>query len=327
MLDDLALLGLGMALLVAGGNGFVSGASQLAHRYGISDLVIGLTVVAFGTSAPELAVNAFAALRGDTAIAFGNIVGSNIANVALVIGLCALLRPLSIDRVVGRREIPVMLVATLAALILGTNVLHSGPDVYGRLDGAILLLLFGGFLAFTFRGMLEGRDSALGPSAEAMDPAAAHANSQSVLKGILLATGGLAVLLLGAELTVAHAVGVAEILGVPEEFIALTIIACGTSLPELVTSVIATWKGQTNLAVGNVVGSNVFNLLFVLGATAAIQPVDVPFVRGQADLLVMTLFSVALLPLARSRASRIPRLAGGAFLICYVVYITWRLGG
>jgi cation:H+ antiporter len=321
MPTDLFLLALGMALLVAGGRAIVSGASQLASALGISELAIGLTVVAFGTSAPELAVNGLAALRGNTAIAFGNVVGSNIANIALVVGLSAMVRPVVIESAIVSREIPMMLLATIATVILGLDRIRGETEVYDRADGAMLLLLFSVFLYYSISEVIgKRRADPLVEAATQHSPAGGGA----VGRNALLAVVGLGILVVGAQLTVSHAVSLAEALGVPRVVIALTVIAVGTSLPELATSLVAASKGHTSLALGNVVGSNIFNLLFVLGTTAAIRPVEVPSLGGDADLAVLGAFSLALLLLALRREARIGRGAGAGLGVGYLAYVVWR---
>jgi cation:H+ antiporter len=322
---DGAFLALGLTLLVAGGRGLVAAASRLADSLGVSQLTIGLTVVAFGTSAPELAVNSLAAVRGNVDLAFGNVVGSNIANVALVIGLSALVRPLPIESILISREIPMMLLATAAALVLGFDRIRGAPEFYDRSDGVIFLLLFSVFLYYSISGILaRWRDD---PIADAAARKFHPGSFWTAGRASLLAAVGLASLLLGAQLTVSHAVSLAEALDVPRVVIALTIVAIGTSLPELATSLVAAWNGQTGLAVGNVVGSNIFNLLFILGATAAIQPVPVPEAGGAWDLAALAVFSAALLPLMRAAGSRIDRKHGLALIAGYLAYMTWRLSG
>lgn len=324
MAVDAVLLMVGIALLVIGGSALVSGASQLAATLGVSELTVGLTVVAFGTSAPELAVNTLAAVQGSSSIAFGNVVGSNIANVALVIGLCALLRPLRIESGIVSREIPMMLLATVAALILGLDRIRGASEAYDRSDGLVLLLLFSVFLYYTISEVVvkRRRDPLAKDAAENVPSSAFWTAGRTAL----LAAGGLGILVAGAEVTVSNAVSLAAALDVPDAIIGLTIVALGTSLPELATSVVATWKGQTNLAVGNVVGSNIFNLLFILGATSVIRPVEVPAVRGGADLAALAVFSAVLLPLARSQGSHIVRFEGAALVAAYLGYMVWRIG-
>jgi cation:H+ antiporter len=324
VIADLLLLFLGMTLLVLGGKALVEGASALAALLGISELAIGLTVVAFGTSAPELAVNGLAALRGDTAIAFGNIIGSNTANIGLVLGVSSMVRPLTIDSSILTREIPMMLLATAAALVLGLDRMRGELEFYDLTDGIVLLMLFSVFIYYSVAEIASKRR---------FDPVA-HDAVKSAHRDRLGRTGwaalslvaGLVMLVFGAHLTVTNAVVLAEKMGVPDVVVGLTVVALGTSLPELVTSVVAAFKGFTNLAVGNVVGSNIFNLLFILGTTSVIQPVEVPAIGGLGDLAAMSAFAVVLLG-ARVTAPRIARPAGFVLLLTYLAYMTWRVIG
>jgi cation:H+ antiporter len=317
------LLCVGLGLLVAGGRGLVSGASRLAAALGVSELAIGLTVVAFGTSAPELGVNVLAALRGDAGIAFGNVVGSNIANIALVLGFCVLLRPLRIESVIVFREIPMMLLATAAALVLGFDRFRGTGEVYDRSDGLILLLLFSIFLYYTVSEVVAKRRT--DPLAEVATRGLETRDGWTTGRAGLLACAGLCVLLAGAELTVSQAVALAEMLGVSRAVIGLTIVAVGTSLPELATSLVATWRGQTNLAIGNVIGSNIFNLLFILGVTAVLRSVELPAGGGAADLLALAAFSAVMVPLSRTQGSRILPWHGAGLVLAYLAYMIWRI--
>jgi cation:H+ antiporter len=319
-LDTLLLLA-GLALLLGGGELLVRGAAALARSFGISPLVVGLTVVAFGTSAPELAVNLAAALRGEGGISFGNVVGSNIANVGLIVGLAALVRPLSVHVTVILREIPMMLLASTVVLVMSfQSRLEGAADVFRRSDGLILLLLFGVFLYYTTLDALRQRGSAA--IAREVEDIAEEGLAAGRGRSLLLTGLGLVGLIAGGELTVRSAVAIALALGISKAVIGLTIIAVGTSLPELVTSVMAARRGQSDLAMGNVVGSNIFNLLLVLGLTATVRPIPVPE-GGHVDLLMMTALAAALLPLS-IRSRRMPRWSGALLLASYALYLLWR---
>jgi len=318
------MLVLGLALLLVGGEMLVRGASTLAGELGVSPLVVGLTVVAFGTSAPELAVNVTAALEGGAVLSFGNVVGSNVANIGLILGLCAALRALDVAGTIVTREIPMMLVGTAAAIVLGLDRIVARPEGYDRADGLVLMLLFGVFLYYTTAEVLRGRGH---------DPLLEQAEARTVDRRLrpLAESGGIAALGLvllvgGAELTVRGAVALAVDLGLPEAVIGLTLVAVGTSLPELATSLISIRRGRLDLAVGNVVGSNLFNLLFVLAVTAFIEPVPMP-AGGAGDLLALGAFSAALLTFAVGRHQRISRPEGLLLLTAYLAYtigrVTW----
>lgn len=321
MLDLLQLVA-GLAILLGGGEMMVRGASALARLLGVSPLVIGLTVVAFGTSAPELAVNGLAALQNNAELSFGNIIGSNIANIALILGCMALVRPLDIESSVVSREIPMMLLATAAVLVLGTDRIRGSAEGYDRYDALILLLFFSVFLYYTLAEVLRRRTT---------DPLFTQARQlghptrlKSVVGSLLLMAGGLAALSGGAQITVNAAVSLAEALEVPSVLVGLTLVAFGTSLPELATSLVAVRRGQVELAVGNVVGSNLFNLLVVLAVTALLRPIPLP-ANGHFDLGVMALLSVALLLVSHSHGRRIVRVEAALLLTIYVSYILRRV--
>jgi len=327
--SDLLWLAAGIVLLAIGGELVVRGATSLARRLGVSPLMIGLTVVAFGTSAPELAVNVIAAVQDQGAIAFGSIFGSNMANIGLIVGCTAILRPIVIKDVVIRRELPMMLLATAGALAMGfDNALSAGgsvppfPDYYTRSDGVLLLMFFLVFVYYTIGDFSRARSNG-GRSRSAAD---ASADGKSPPWGSLALTGlGLALLIGGAELTVEAAVHLAHAIGVSDEIIALTVVAIGTSLPELVASLAAAMRGHTELAIGNVVGSNIFNLLLVLGVTSVVRPVPVPS-GGHTDLLVLAGLSLALFAVSLSYRREIVRTEACVLLAVYVGYLGWRSG-
>ena len=323
MLLDSFLLLIGLALLLGGGNFLVTGASALARNLGVSPLVIGLTVVAFGTSAPELSINLLGALQGSGGISFGNIIGSNIANIGLILGLTALIRPLTIESVIISREIPMMILVSAIALVAGSDFFfRASPDVFDRSDGLVFLMLFGVFMYYTIGDVMKKRRDSL------IEEAEEFAGGKG-LKGTALSlgmfVGGLAGLLGGGKISVDAAVGIAEALDVPEVIIGLTVVAFGTSLPELVTSLVATFQGKTDIAVGNVVGSNIFNLLLVNGLCSSITPIAVPSNGGFFDLLMMILLALFLLPMSISDDKKIVRWEGAVLLVLYLGYNVWRV--
>jgi cation:H+ antiporter len=304
----------------------VRGSVALAFRFGVAPILIGLTVVAFGTSSPELVVNLVAAFRGNADIGFGNVVGSNIANIGLLLGCSALFAPLAVHRTLVVREIPMMILAGAAAIVLGGGFL-LGSDIpgYGRGDGLMLLLLFGVFLYYTIGEALQQRDGVNGdPSAPAgadWVPGGASTKPPSMGKILLLTVGGLVLLIVGGELTVRGAIRIAADLGVSEAVIGLTVVAVGTSLPELATSIAAARRGEADIAVGNIVGSNLFNLLFVFGISVTVTPAAMPR-GGPIDLLVMTGLSIVLLPMVLTK-KRVDRVEGGFLLVVYLMYMGW----
>lgn len=325
MLVDLLQVAFGLALLVGGGRLLVSGAARLAGLLGVPPLVIGLTVVAFGTSAPELAVNVSAAL-GDTAdVAFGNVIGSNLANVGLILGLVALVHPLPVSSTILSREIPMMLLASVAALVMGLaldgDAASVGAGRYGRSEGIVLLLFFTIFLYYTIGDTIRTRGSdPLVEQAEAQRREARGRTWTSVLAIGL----GLVGLVLGGQLTIDGAIGLAASLDVDRSIVGLTLVAVGTSLPELSTSLIAARRGEADLAIGNVVGSNLFNLLFVLATTACLREVPVPG-GGVADLVAICLASVLLLVICSPFTRRgLARREGALLLLAYLGYVSAR---
>ncbi len=324
LLDSIFLAG-GLALLLVGGNFLVTGASALARNFGVPPLVIGLTVVAFGTSAPELSINLLGAIQGNGEISFGNIIGSNIANIGLILGLTALIRPLTIESVIISREIPMLILVSLIAMIAGSDtILRSSSGMFDRSDGLIFLLLFCVFMYYTIGDVLRKRRD---PLVEEAEEFAGGKGLRDIVVNSSLFAGGLAGLIFGGKVSVDSAVGIAEYLHVPEVIIGLTIVAVGTSLPELVTSLVATFQGKNDIAVGNVVGSNIFNLLLVNGLCSTVRPVDVPLDGGLSDLLMMTLLALFLLPMSISDGRRIVRWEGAVLLALYFGYNVWRIVG
>ena len=324
---SLVILALGIALLVVGGEWLVRGAVALSEKLGVPPLVVGLTVVAFGTSTPELVVNLLAAWRGNTGVGFGNVVGSNIANIGLLLGVTALYRILTVHQAVIVREIPMMMLSTLAMLVLALDRLLTGAagDRFDRGDGLVLLLLFAVFLYYLLGEALRTRTaSGRAGAADTPEPAAdtAERNTDGRWgRSVLLVAGGLLLLILGGHFTVTGATDLARSAGMPEVVVALTLVAVGTSLPELVTSLIAARRGQTDIAIANIVGSNIYNLLFVFGLTVTIRPVDLP-AGGTADLLVMAGFSLVLLPMAIT-GRRLARPEAALLLSGYAAYVVY----
>lgn len=325
MLWDLFMLLGGLGLLVVGGELLVRGATGMARRLGVPALVIGLTVVAFGTSMPELVVNLIAAQSGRGDVGFGNVVGSNIANLALLLGVTALVSPLAIQNQVIRRELPMLLLTVLAGLALAGDRLLSGrdADVFDRGDGLVLLLLFSVYLYYLIGDALRSRTAAALPEASPKSATDDRLKPMHFGLVVVFIVGGLALLMLGGRWTVSGAVELARAAGMSEVVIALTIVAVGTSLPELVTSVSAALRGESDLAVGNLVGSNIYNFTFILGVSAAVTPMTVP-IGGGTDLLILLGLSILVLPLALT-GKRITRIEAGVLIAGYVGYVAWLL--
>ncbi len=323
-LAALMILGVGVLVLLSGGHWLVNGAAAIARRMGWSTLVIGLTIVAFGTSAPELFFNVIAALNNHGELSFGNIVGSNIANIGLILGVTALFAPLVVHGRVVTKELPWLIVVSLAILCLAWFSLRGDGRSFDRYEAALMLI---GFSLFTIGWYRMGKREAADPLVAELGETAKKESHASLGVAWLLFVVGLAALLVGGKATEIGAVSVARSLGWSESLIGLTIVAVATSLPELTTCVIAVRKGHDDLAVGNIVGSNIFNLLLVLGVTAVIAPVQVPQQWGLWDLAAMNVITIMLLPFAMTRSRRISRAKGGVLLVMYIVYMTfsvWR---
>jgi len=325
------LLAVGLSVLLLGAKYFVEGMAALAKAFGMSPLIVGMTVVAFGTSTPELVVNALSAYRGETALAFGNIVGSSTLNIGFVLAVTALIRPLKVEPSLITREIPMLCVAVGALLILGSDLRlgGAGPDLFTRGDGLILLLLFGIFVYYTaifsiVKNKLTGISA--DPFMVEVTEKAARQPRKALGRQTIAAVLGLIAVSLGASWTVDGATGVARLIGMSENLIGLTIVSFGTTLPELVTCIVAARRGNAEIALGNVVGSNLFNILAVGGVVSTIQPVAVP-AGGHLDLLFMAFLSAVLLPVAIRSGLTITRTEGAFLLVVYLLYMGWRLAG
>lgn len=313
----LALLFLaGLALLLLGAEMLVRGASRLALALGLTPLVVGLTVVAIGTSTPELAISVGGALAGTPDIALGNVVGSNIANVLLILGLVALITPLVVQRQLIWLDVPIMIAVSLLTLLLAWDGRIT------RAEGALLMAGAAAYIGFLL--WLARRRPEAAPDAEELD--LAPAGAPRVPRQLLLIALGLALLVIGARLLVRAAVELAAALGLSELVIGLTVVAVGTSLPEIATSVVAGLRGKRDLAVGNIVGSNIFNLLLVLGATALASPsgVAVSPAAQRFDLPAMVAVAIACLPIFFT-GHRIARWEGALFLAYYAAYVAYLL--
>jgi len=309
---DIAFLIIGGLMgLVFGGDLLVRGAVDLARKVGLSPLVIGLTLVGFGTSTPELVTSLQAAFVGSPGIAVGNVVGSNIANILLILGVAALLAPVIVDKAAFRRDGTVLVLSTLMCL---------GAALFGRFTpaiGTIFVLTLIAYLVFT---VLQERQASGHPEPESGGEPKPQAGN--VWKDLVFVAAGLALTILGARFLVAGAIDIAQAFKVSETVIGLTIVAVGTSLPELVTTVAAARRGQSAIAFGNIVGSNIFNVLFILGATALVHPIAVPASIAKFDIWVMVCVTALLLLVAVTRW-RINRVEGGVLLGAYAAYNVW----
>jgi cation:H+ antiporter len=313
--NPIVLFVLGGVGLILGAELLVRGASRLAVAAGLSPLVVGLTVVAFGTSSPELAVTVGSAYLGEAEVALGNVVGSNIFNVLLILGLSALIAPLVVAQRLVRLDVPLMIGVSLAMLLLALD------GSIGRVDGA---LLFGGVVVYTVFLIRQSRRETAQVRAEYDEAFAAPASRSAMPRNVALIVGGLVLLVLGSQWLVGAAVQTATALGVSQLVIGLTIVAAGTSLPEVATSILAAIRGERDIAVGNVVGSNLFNVLAVLGLGSLVAPDGVPVPAGALtfDLPIMIAVSIACLPVFLTGYT-IARWEGAVFLGYYVVYVAF----
>ena len=320
----LAMLLGGLLLLLAGGTALVSGASNLARHMGISPLIVGLTVVAFGTSAPELVVNILGAMRGETDLALGNVVGSNLANLGLVLGSAALLRPVTIEGQIVRRELPLLMLATCVLLVMCLDhLLQEGSPILSRSDGLVLLLLFSIFIYISVNDILAARQDPLIDNVLEMEQTLPARTTDSRRMDAVLIGGGVISLAVGGHLVIVYGSQLAGVLGVSPTVIGLLVVAIGTSLPELVTSIIAAWRKEADLCVGNVVGSNIFNSLLVLPVSAVVRPLPIP-TGVVGDILVSLAFGALLLPIFVFGQARMQRTVGALFLLAYIGYMVFR---
>ena len=310
VLLQLLLLVVGFVMLVKGADWFVDGASKVAERFGIPQLVIGLTIVAMGTSLPEAAVSTSAALKGSAEITIGNVLGSNILNVLLILGITSVISPLMVQLSTVKYEIPMVIAAS--ALLAGLGLFDG---TVGRIDGVILLIGMGLYLFYLFQMSKKGQDAA--------EEDGNSEKKDKIIKLVLLILVGGVMIVWGSTITVDAATALATIFGMEERIIGLTIVAFGTSLPELVTSATAAIKGKADIAVGNIVGSNLFNLLFVVGIAATITPViyEAKFV---VDTIVC-IGSAILLWLCVLRTKKLNRVGGAILLICYAAYFVYLM--
>ncbi|MDV6377767.1 calcium/sodium antiporter [Sporosarcina sp. GW1-11] len=308
------LLVVGFALLIIGANSFVDGSSNIARLLRVPPILIGLTIVAFGTSSPEATVSIIAALEGSAGVAVGNVVGSNIFNITLVVGVAAFLYPLKVESENVKKEIPFTLLASIALLILMSDIALQGHsnNMITRSDGFIFLLFLSIFLYYVIESGLKGRKSA------ANEPAPTNIKWG---KNIFITILGLAAIIFGGDLVVDNGTEIAYSLGMSETLVGLTIIAIGTSLPELVTSITAALKKESEIALGNIIGSNIFNILFVLGISSAISPLAV---NGKVliDVVFMIVLTVVLLIFSRT-GYKVGKREGFVLAASYIIYLVY----
>lgn len=310
MIDYILIL-IGLAFLYKGANWFVEGASSLAKHFGISPLVIGLTVVAFGTSMPELVVNVFASVKGNSDVAFGNIVGSNIINLLLILGLTGAIAPMVVQRSTVWKEIPFALLAVLVLATMSNKIMlaNDPENILTRADGIILLFFFSIFVYYIFETIRNSKS-------DSSDGIKEH----TMTKILFMLIVGFTFLVIGGRMTVDGAVSIARQMGISEFLISSTIVAAGTSLPELVTSVTAALKKEMDISVGNILGSNIFNIFFVMGVSATISPLTVP-IGINVDLIVLAIATLLFFVFMFSGGKhKLERWEALIFLVIYTGY-------
>ena len=313
MVLSLCKLIFGFLLLVKGADGFVDGASSIAKKFRIPAFVIGLTIVAFGTSAPELAVSITAAIQGSNDIAVGNVVGSNMFNILVVLGMSAAITPIVVDKGIIKKDYPLSIFATLLLGVLALDTIFFKADTMSlsRVDGIILLIGFAVFMFMTVKSGLENRSEE------------ENVKVMPIAKSIVFVILGLTGIILGGDMSVEGAKEIARFFGLSEAIIGLTIVAVGTSLPELVTSVIAAKKGESAIAVGNVIGSNIFNIFLILGTSATILPMSI---SNTYIYDIGMLSSAMILPyILIAIKKKVPRLMGVVMVLTYVAYTVYLI--
>lgn len=320
ILISLLKLVIGFLLLVKGADYFVEGASSVAKKLRIPTFVIGLTIVAFGTSAPELAVSISAALKGSNDIAIGNVVGSNIFNTLVVLGASAAITPIAVEKGMIKKDYPLSIFAAILLGVLSLDmILFQAPAMsLGRIDGIILLIAFAFFMYTTVKAGLKEREALSEEQEEALSNM-----HMPMWKSILILIVGLAGIVIGGDMSVEGAKEIARTFGLSEALIGLTIVAIGTSLPELVTSVVAARKGESDIAVGNVIGSNLFNIFFILGTSATILPMNVSSTYLYDIGMLIGVMVITYIPIAKTK--RVGRPMGIAMILAYVAYTVYLI--
>lgn len=316
MLLSIVLLIVGLALILFGANYLVDGSSSIARRFGLSEFIIGLTIVGIGTSSPEMVISFLSAINGNADMAIGNVVGSNIFNTLLILGITGVIAPIAITRSNIKKDIPLNIAVTLLLIILGLNgtIFGKGENVLSRIDGIVLLAIFAWYMWSSFRSNEQ----------TSTENETEQTKTQSILVSVLFIAGGLAGLVFGGKLFVNAATEIAKSFGVSDKFIAITVLAAGTSMPELATSVVAAAKGKGQLALGNILGSNISNILLILGGSALICPLSF---QGMSNVDLGALIAGALLIMGSAYAFKkkyLDRIEGCIFILIEAAYM-WYL--
>ncbi|MGQ7868519.1 calcium/sodium antiporter [Sunxiuqinia sp. sy24] len=309
MAIQILLLVFGLLLLIKGADWMVRGASSLAKKYHISDLAIGLTIVAFGTSAPELVVNIYSSLQGHDDLVFGNVIGSNNINLFVILGIAGLITPMVVQSSTVWKEIPLSLFAALLLIVLTNDFLLPASHRLSQLDGLILLMLFGSFLVYVYQQLKTDKQEVI-----------PHQKQFTPLKLWFLILIGMAGLIIGGRLVVTNAVSMATALGVSKKIIGLTIIALGTSLPELATSVVAALKKNNDIAVGNIIGSNIFNIFLILGVSSLLSPIEYNRVFNTDMYLLCIGTLILFIAMFTGKKKKLDRWEAGLLLLIYAGY-------
>lgn len=315
LLKAVVVLLVGFVFLIKGADFFVDGASSVAKKLKVPSLIIGMTIVALGTSLPELSVSVTSSMAGNNALAISNVIGSNIFNLMVVLGASAVISTLYVDDQVIKKDYPFSVACAVALLVMG----YLGMEL-GHVDGAILLVIFAAFLIMQIRGALKARKASVDETAEESDEEG-ESKEISVPISIVYIVGGAVAVKFGGDWVVNSAVSIATVFGMSETLIGLTIVSCGTSLPELVTSIMAARKNELDMAIGNVVGSNVFNVLMILGVAAAISPITF-IMENVIDIAVLLSFSLLTWLFCKTNKS-LGKKEGLFMLLCYVAYLVY----
>ena len=307
----------GFVLLIKSADWLVEGSGSIAKRFGIPELVIGLTIVSFGTSMPELIVNVLASISGSSELAIGNVFGSNISNILLILGVSAVVRPLPIQRSIYFTEIPISLVATFMVGFVANAALFGemGHESISTADGVLLLLFFGLFMTYIYVVSRDKKEDFVGDAADM--------ELMSMPKSLLLILIGVTGLFFGGKWIVDGAILIAQTVGLSESFIGLTVVAIGTSLPELMTSVVAAYKGKADMAIGNVIGSNIFNIFWILGLSAVIKALPFNPINNQDILMLILANTVLIFAVINGKKPSISRFEGIVFVLIYLSYLLY----
>jgi len=315
MILSIVFIVAGFLLLIKGADWMVSGASALAKKYNVSDLVIGLTIVSFGTSAPEMVVNSVASVQHHSDIVFGNVLGSNIANLFLILGITGLIYPITVQSNTVWKEIPISILAVIILYVLSNNFLLQEKNVISRIDGVILLILFAGFMFYIYKQMKIERPEIIESPLKEL--------TNLKIWGLIII--GIAGLVLGGKLVVNNAIKVATVLGASEKLIGLTIVAFGTSLPELMTSVVAAVKKNSDIALGNIIGSNIFNIFLILSVSSFIHPIDFNTSFNTELYLLAGGTMILFIAMFTGGKKKLDRWEAAILLATYIVYTVYLI--